>query len=243
MTELKRRIFLFIFFNNDGVLAVHHTYQRYAKPYAKVHTSLHFVYQKGFVDLIKIGGISMLNNIFNDELINGEEILWSGQPDKNVIFSKIDIFFIPFSIMWGGFAIFWEVSVSISNAPFFFKLWGIPFVLVGLYMIFGRFFYKAYLKAKTYYAVTNKRVIIVLNNKNKFVKSEYIDRLTGINKNQNSMGKGSIRFGNTPFGYGMYENMGMDFFARSSGYSSISFFDIEDVENVYRMVNDIRKTQ
>ena len=61
----------------------------------------------------------------------GESILWKGKPGKGHLLTAQDAFLIPFSIVWCGFAIFWEGSVLLTDGPFIMKLWGIPFVLMG----------------------------------------------------------------------------------------------------------------
>jgi len=70
-------------------------------------------------------------------LSSAEQIEWVGRPDPAKHFTRGDVFLIPFSIMWGGFSIFWEASVITGGAGPFFALWGIPFVAIGLYFIFG----------------------------------------------------------------------------------------------------------
>ena len=54
-------------------------------------------------------------SIFQQDLRSGEEIRWIGQPDASRIFSLADIGIIPFSLLWGGFAVFWEImALSIA---------------------------------------------------------------------------------------------------------------------------------
>lgn len=48
-----------------------------------------------------------------------------------------------------------------GGASVIFDLWGIPFVGVGLYMVFGRFFYKRYRKSRTVYGITTQRAMIL----------------------------------------------------------------------------------
>jgi hypothetical protein len=95
-----------------------------------------------------------------DELRPGERLLWVGQSDPARLFSARDAFLVPFSLLWGGFAIFWEVSVLTTGAPWFFALFGSVFVLVGLFFIGGRFLVKRHRKRTEVYAVTDRRAFI-----------------------------------------------------------------------------------
>src|SRR5689334_17016914 len=103
---------------------------------------------------------------FQPYLFPGERILWTGRPKQGLALSRSDILAIPFSLMWGGFAIFWNFSVwtdfpdTGTADDWFFKLWGLPFLAAGLYLIVGRFFYDAWIRSRTHYAVTNERVLI-----------------------------------------------------------------------------------
>jgi hypothetical protein len=129
------------------------------------------------------------------ELGSEERLLWSGRPRLGFVLRGTDALLIPFSVMWGGFAIFWEAAVIAGGADFFFILWGIPFVLVGLYLIFGRFCVDAKQRAKTYYGVTNERVIIVSGLFGRSIKSLKIDTLADMSLTERSDGSGTIALG------------------------------------------------
>ena len=125
-----------------------------------------------------------------------ERLLWSGQPRQGVILRGSDVLAIPFSLMWGGFAIFWEYQVLTSKAPGFFALWGIPFVAMGLYMVIGRFIYDARKRAATKYSVTNERVVIEINLFGGKITSLDLRNLTDLSLEIDKVGNGTIYFAN-----------------------------------------------
>jgi hypothetical protein len=135
----------------------------------------------------------------NQQLDPGERLLWSGKPLGGIRFRPQDAFLIPFSLLWCGLAIFWEVSVTRSRAPIFFMMWGIPFVLVGLYIVFGRFLFDAWNRSRTYYGVTNERIIIISGILARQTKSLQLRTLADVSLSQRGDGSGTITFGPTYF--------------------------------------------
>ena len=77
----------------------------------------------------------MADDVLNGRLLPGERIIWSGQPSRGLMFAANDVFMVPFSLAWCGFAIFWEVTaLGGRGAPGFLPLWGAMFVCIGLYL-------------------------------------------------------------------------------------------------------------
>jgi hypothetical protein len=48
-----------------------------------------------------------------------ERVLWWGGPKGGIRFRLIDLFLVPFSLLWGGGAIFWETMAIRQDAPLF----------------------------------------------------------------------------------------------------------------------------
>lgn len=136
-------------------------------------------------------------NQFRFELDADERILWAGQPRQGFMLHGYDLFQIPFSLLWGGFAIFWFVTALLADAPFFFALFGLPFVLIGLYLIAGRFVHDAWTRRHTYYAITDRRVLIRRGSQNASLSSFNLAALSETAFQEHRNGRGTILFNNT----------------------------------------------
>lgn len=178
-------------------------------------------------------------DIIQPELLKGERLLWAERPNATKVFSAGDIFLIPFSLMWGGFAFFWEGTVLCSDAPIFMKLWGIPFVLVGCYIIFGRFFVKRKMKETTLYAVTDKRAVILNSWPRKSIKSIDLDSIASVNFWSESDNRGTLVFGDVVPGMKMHLDTGMDLMSRQT--LPPSFNAIENAHAVFEMIEEMRQ--
>lgn len=144
-----------------------------------------------------------------------------------------DILMVPFSLVWGSFALFWEYTVISSNAPLLFRVWGIPFVLVGLYMIIGRFFVDARQRANTEYLVTSENIIIRTGI---FRRQEHIlplRELSDFSLTESRNGEGTISFGVSAAG-NLFSGL-----ASWPGVEGVPRFDsIADARKVYDIIRN-----
>ena len=172
-------------------------------------------------------------HIVSSELRRSEKLLWSGRPRQGVFLTQTDAGTIPFSLMWGGFAFFWEFKAVSSGGPLFFDLWGVPFVLIGAYMIVGRFFYEALLRSRTYYGLTNERVIIISGLTSRAVKSLQVQTLTDVTLSEEASGTGTITFG---------PNLSYSGRGSSAGRTQQpSFESIADAQEVFERICSARR--
>jgi hypothetical protein len=178
----------------------------------------------------------MTNYAIAQDLARGEQLLWSGQPRQGIVLRGSDAFTIPFSLLWGGFAFFWEATVATSGAPLFFMLWGVPFVLAGLYITVGRFFYDAWRRGRTKYGVTNERILIATGDASPSLKSLNVRTLSDVTLDAKSDRSGTITFGPTSFMTSMYAGT-----AWPGSNLPPSFELIPEARRVYEIIRQAQK--
>ena len=145
---------------------------------------------------------------------------------------------IPFSLLWGGFAFFWEYSAFTGNAPPFFLLFGGVFVLVGIYFILGRFIVDSFIRSKTYYGVTNNRIIFLTEFPSQKIKSLNLRTLSDITYTNKPDNTGTISFGPENSMGAMMNGM---YWPGAGQYQSPKFELIKDVNNIYDIVLNAQK--
>jgi hypothetical protein len=173
---------------------------------------------------------------FRSLLLPGERLLWEGRPDVNAFSLRGAWFLVPFSILWGGFALFWEASVLTSPAPGFFALWGIPFVLAGLYLIFGRIPVARREARRTRYAITDRRLLLLRGPFGQQVTEIDLKDVPPPQLERGRSGIGTITFGPTPSAFRAppgWPTLGM--YAQPP-----AFLTIPDADRVSRVLQDAR---
>jgi hypothetical protein len=138
----------------------------------------------------------MHTDAFEGLLLKGEKVVWRGQPAQGLLLTSEDWFRVPFSLVFAGFAVFWEArALNDANSPTFLKLWGVPFVILGLYIMVGRFLVDAWARRGMTYAVTNKRILIARSAPFAKFTALTFDQLPSVNLIERGRGRGTIRIG------------------------------------------------
>ena len=160
-----------------------------------------------------------------------ERIIWSGQPTQGLRFAPQDILAVPFAAFWllMVVTIFGVVATDATDVnPVAFVM--LPmFVLVGLYMLVGRFFVDIIARRRTHYVLTNQRALIESGlftaNKN----SVNLAAAAEMQFQGGRKGRGTIKFGSTNVFYAMVP-------PSWPGAGSVlppTFHDVEDAERIY----------
>lgn len=182
------------------------------------------------------------------EMDPGENLVWAGRPKGGFRLRAADAFMIPFSIVWCGFAVFWMIGASGALATgadkatpinYVFALFGLPFVLIGLYVVFGRFLVDKMQRERTTYGVTNERIIIKSGLISSTVKSLNLRTLSDITLKERRDGSGTITFGPSHPMFAMFE--GMNWWPGTSQYQCPSFESIEEAKKVYNTIRQLQK--
>jgi hypothetical protein len=178
-------------------------------------------------------------SIFQDELLKDEEILWIGKPETKFILYKVDVVLALSGLLCVGCGLLILNGFITSEDLFrtsrdmFFSLVGcLFFSLGGLYLIFGRYYNNNYEKKRTFYAVTNQRVLIITYIYTKNVIAKFINQIPALIKNVRKDGVGTIQFDNY-----QYIRDGEDI----KIIDVPTFHDIKDVDTVYKLINDLRR--
>ncbi|QQR85201.1 MAG: hypothetical protein IPJ76_11300 [Flavobacteriales bacterium] len=168
--------------------------------------------------------------------MNAEErILWQGQPKQGLRVRTHDLFLIPFSLLWCGFAVFWTVSVIATSAPFIMKIFGLAFVGIGMYFVFGRFLVESYQRRHTWYTLTDQRAIITATAPRRIDRSVDLHSVTNVSVETQHGGWGTVLLGPAP---------AMPFSRIGFGRNNAgppAFDVVQDAASIYSMIVDVRQ--
>jgi hypothetical protein len=168
-------------------------------------------------------------------------------PNTGVIFHSDDWAAIPFSLVWTGFFVFWEGSVlgywgdGPRNRPIsaFMVIWGIPFLVMGQYIVWGRFLVDAWLKRRTYYAVTNRRVLILQEGWKRKTRSCYLEAIPEVVREGQNLGTLWLGQKLPVIGSRRSPKRSMSRFDVDSIVPVLA--DIDELDSVWRLILELRE--
>lgn len=119
-------------------------------------------------------------------------------------------------------------ALQTTGSPFN-AIFGLPFVAVGLYLLIGRFFVDSRQRARTYYGVTSRRVLIVVAGEPRVVRSLALEGLDSISIQERTDATGTLVFG---------QGVPIVALHRSRGNAPPSLDMIPEVRRVYGIILD-----
>lgn len=175
----------------------------------------------------------MTNNEIKEKYFKHDTVLWQGAPKKVPVFTRSDFLFVPFSLIFGGFLLAYAVIsaiMMIAGQGILFSLAGITFLLIGVYLIFIRLWYRKKRISREVYFVTDKRV---------FGFDTMRDNVLfdiPLNDTDLSLGHKSLELGEVNSIGDFIYGLGLDIFFRKFTKETPAFKYIDDIEQVSKII-------
>ena len=170
-------------------------------------------------------------------LDRGERVIWSGQPRQGLALRGIDAFGIPFALFWTSVPLIGAMaSLTGPKSNPFALLPTIPFILIGLYLLIGRFFVDAAQRRRTFYALTNERILIVSGLLSRDIRSLLLRTLDQVDVSSRASGRGTILFGRS-----LYGSFALPGWPGMKSYLPPMFEMIPDAAEVAKLIRDAQR--
>lgn len=189
----------------------------------------------------------MNNYRINSYLLENERVLWEGEAGSKTKFKGNGAgmaFQFVFGLFFSGFALFWMLAAGAASKGdgvfSFFSLFGLPFLLVGLYVSFGPFIRQKKLTKNCLYVVTDRRIISFINDK---VTSLYYDNVYNVDLvlGNNDRGWIYIHRNATAFLSESYSSYSTHSVSSTADKYVFVMNDIKNVANVYKIIMNAKE--
>lgn len=186
-----------------------------------------------------------VEEVFSESLRADERLIWAGQPDPSIVFNKRDGCFPILGLIFTGIGLaeIWPVVRSLFSLPLaewpsqilneLMRLGSLLFVGVGLYLLFGYFIRKRRTRSKTWYAVTDKRLMARTGSDD--IQSVEIEDISWAELAMHPTGTGTIAFQFRPSATDL-DTSSAD---NEAEEETFEFEDIHDAENVHETVTGL----
>lgn len=129
------------------------------------------------------------------EMATTERLMWSGRPPQGLRFRRQDIPVALFGVAWTGFAVYWTWNVWQDEGDIIPTAMGGLMVLIGLHQFIGRFFLDAFTRARTWYGVSDSRLVILTEAPTRSLRSSPLAQLPEPSLQSEGIDGGVIEFG------------------------------------------------
>lgn len=182
------------------------------------------------------------SGVVRGQLRKGEEVLWSGRPDRAVVFSAGDLILVPASLLWSAMALSFAIPMlsaarTGADAVPFVVFFAVPFILMAFYFTVGRLIFRLWVKSRTQYLVTNERVLALSRLFGNNVHASFLDEISEVHGVRSMRGTGTLWFGDAPRWMVILGSSALDSpFQLPGTLGPVVFYDIREADRVRQLV-------